>query len=346
MLSRLFVSALLISFSHAALSHHSTTHFADEFTEMEGTLVELRWSNPHIYFMLETTEESGEKKLWEMEAGTIYMLGRAGITEDMFSVGDQLLVAGNESTVYDDKFWLTNVLLPEGKEVLVVARGEPRWSDSVAGGRGAWENTGVSGGLNTSSEAGFYRVWSPAVGETSRIEGPRSNRVAQVATEEALAGQETWDPYAFDAACEIPGMPRINTDIHPLKFEEDGDNIVIIGEEFPIPRTVHMNSEVDPFTVPYSPLGYSVGRWEDENTLVIHTSRIDYKYLDLSGILQSKEVTVDERYVYYEAENRVDYLVVVNDPIMLNEPYVRSGVWFDLGDVIDEFDCVPTIANN
>ena len=141
-------------------------------------------------------------------------------------------------------------------------------------------------------------------------------------------------------------MPRINTDIHPLKFEEDGDNIVIIGEEFPIPRTVHMNSEVDPFTVPYSPLGYSVGRWEDENTLVIHTSRIDYKYLDLSGILQSKEVTVDERYVYYEAENRVDYLVVVNDPIMLNEPYVRSGVWFDLGDVIDEFDCVPTIANN
>lgn len=334
-----FVFSATLSGKLAA--HHSTSHFSEEFSEMTGTLVDLRWRNPHVFFFLETEEENGEKKVWEMEAGTIYMIGRAGITEDMFTVGETYKVAGNKSEVYDDKFWLTNVLLPEGKEVLVVARGTPRWEDEVVGGRSQWTNTAFLKGEGASNSSGIFRVWSPAVGEKTRLIGDKTNRLSQIATDEALSGQDSWDPYAFDDACEVPGMPRINTDIHPHQFLQEGDNIVLIGEEFYAPRTIYMNSDANPEQQAVSPLGYSVGRWEDENTLVIETSRIDYHYLDLSGIKQSDQVTVKERYVLSEEEGRMDYEVIANDPIMLTEPYIRRGVWLDLGEKLDEFDCVP-----
>ncbi len=326
--------------SHA---HHSTAHFSNEVTEMEGTLVDLHWRNPHVYFFLETEEPNGEKKVWEMEAGTIYMIGRAGVTEDLFTVGESIRVAGNKSNQYPDKFWLTNVMGQNGQEILVVAGGRPLWTDEVIGGRRQWTNDAflqAEANSGTTGE-GIFRVWSPVVGESPRIDGPPTNRIAQIATEQALAARESWDPYAFDDACEIPGMPRINDAPHPHQFIRDGENIILIGEEFFAPRTIHMNSDIDPETQPYSKFGFSVGRWLDENTLIVETSRIDYDRLDLSGIGQSNQTRVVEKYVLSEEERRMDYEVITTDPVMLKEPYVRRGVWMDLGETFDEFDCTP-----
>ena len=323
------------------MAHHSTTHFSQEVSELEGTLVDLHWRNPHVYFFLETEEANGEKKVWEMEAGTIYMIGRAGVTRDLFEVGESIKVAGNKSNLYWDKFWVENILTHENKEVLVVAGGQPYFTDELIGGRSQWENAVENGTFNAGVGQGLFRVWSPAVGQTPRLEGAPTNQLSQIVTEASLAARENWDPYAFDDACEIPGMPRINSPIHPHEFIEDGDNIILLGEEFYFPRTIHMNSEADPAEQPYSKLGYSVGEWQDENTLLIETTRIDYQWLDLSGLGQSRELTVKERYVVSDAEGRVDYEVVVSDPIMLSEPYVRRGVWFDLGETFDEFDCIP-----
>ena len=79
----IFLLASLFLLPAGAQAHHSTTHFSEEFTEMEGTLVDIRWRNPHIYFELEVEEEDGSSRIWEMEAGTIYMIGRGGVTRDL-----------------------------------------------------------------------------------------------------------------------------------------------------------------------------------------------------------------------------------------------------------------------
>jgi hypothetical protein len=327
----------------SAYGHHSTTHFSDEFTEMEGKLVDLHWRNPHVYFFLETEEVNGDKKVWEMEAGTIYMIGRAGVTEDLFTVGETIRVAGNKSNVYEDKFWLTNVMGGDGQEILVGAGGRARWNEEAIGGRRQWTNEAFLQGDSSSASSGegIFRVWSPVVGETPRIEGPATNRIPQIATDQALSARETWDPYAFDDACEIPGMPRINDAPHPHQFIQDGENIILIGEEFYAPRTIYMNSNIDPNSQPYSKFGFSLGRWQGENTLVIETSRIDYNRMDLSGIGQSREIKVVEKYLLSEEDGRMDYEVITTDPEMLTEPYVRRGVWMDLGETFDEFDCTP-----
>jgi len=339
---KVFLLLLLLPFSLQA--HHSTTHFSDEVTEMEGVLSDLSWKNPHVYFYVDV-EEDGVTKTWELEAGTIYMIGRAGVTRDLFTVGERIRIAGNKSNVYDDKFWLTNVMGEDGKEILVVARGQARWADEVIGGRGQWTNDAFVKEGDAVEGNGIFRVWSPATGDVAPLvtDGPAANRLNAIATDAAREAGETWDPYAFDDACEIPGLPRANFGPHPHQFMQDGDNILILNEEFHLTRTVHMNSELNPEDQAMHPLGFSVGRWENDNTLVIDTSRISYPYMNLGGIGQSEQVTLTERYVLSEDESQVDFEVIVNDPIMLTEPYVQRGVWIDIGEVIsgDTYDCDP-----
>ena len=97
--------------------------------------------------------------------------------------------------------------------------------------------------------------------------------------------------------------------------------------------------------MPHSPLGFSVGRWEDENTLIVETSRINFPYMNLGGIGQSENVRIYERYLLSEEENRLDYEVILEDPGMITEPLIKRGVWLDIGETIDEtYDCVPTVA--
>ena len=190
----------------SAYGHHSTTHFSDEFTEMEGKLVDLHWRNPHVYFFLETEEVNGDKKVWEMEAGTIYMIGRAGVTEDLFTVGETIRVAGNKSNVYEDKFWLTNVMGGDGQEILVGAGGRARWNEEAIGGRRQWTNEAFLQGDSSSASSGegIFRVWSPVVGETPRIEGPATNRIPQIATDQALSAPKLGIPMHLTMLAKFP----------------------------------------------------------------------------------------------------------------------------------------------
>jgi hypothetical protein len=341
-----YVILVVALMSVPAYAHHSSAHFSSEVTELEGTLIELRWRNPHILFILETEEAGGQKKVWELEAGTIYMIGRAGVTREMFTVGETIRVAGNRSETFDDKFWVENILTSDGKEKLVVAGGAPYFTDEVIGGRQQWTNEAFIQNAPPKKGSGIYRVWSPATRDyRNRLAGDPTNNLGDIVTDAARAAGASWDPYAFDAECKLPGLPRVNHGPHPHQFIEDGDNILLLAEEFYLTRTIHMNSSVDPETVPRSPLGYSVGRWEDENTLIVETSRINFPYMNLGGIGQSENVRIYERYVVSEDENRLDFEVILKDPGMITEPLVKRGVWLDIGETIDEtYDCVPTVA--
>ena len=335
----LFFSSMFLLAS-GTYAHHSTSHFSREFTEMEGTLVEIRWRNPRIYFSLEIVEEDGETRIWEMEAGTIYMIGRGGVTRDMFTVGDHVRVAGNRSNLYDDKFWLTNVLLPEGSEVLVVARGTPRWTDEIVGGRAQWTNVALSRDENSGDGQGFFRVWSPPSNELAASEDPDEISLNEIVTDAAIAAGESWDSYAFDNACKLPGLPRVNFGPHPHQFIDEGDRILLHADEFAVTRTIHMSSQEDPEDQPFSHLGYSVGHWENENTLIVDTSRVNFPFMTLGGIGQSEQMTMHERYTLSDDETQIHYKVTLRDPVMLTRPFVQTGIWIDLGEAIDEYVCL------
>ena len=338
----LFLFALLSSLLFSATyAHHSTSHYAAEISELEGTLIDIHWRNPHVYMFLETTAEDGSKMEWELEAGTLYNILRTGITADLFNVGDKVRVAGHRSDSYEGKFWLENVLAANGEEYIFVARSSPRWNDVATGGRQDWNNTETGSKQTSDVGEGIFRVWSPAAIGAQLSPGLSANRLANVATEEALAGRGDWD-YSFDQNCQAPGMPRANHSPHPHQFIDMGDTIHIYSEEFHETRIVHMNAENDSESQAYSALGYSIGRWIDENTLVINTTRIDFPFMDLTGIRQSKEVSVEETYVINDDQSQVEFTVVVNDPVMLKEPHIKRGLWLDLNEIIDrDTRCIP-----
>lgn len=326
----------------SASAHHSTSHYANEVSEIEGTLVEIRWRNPHVYFFLKENNEDGSRGVWELEAGTLYNIERAGITSGLFSVGDEVRIAGNKSNTYDDKFWLENMLAANGEEYIFVARSSPRWNQTAIGGRQGWTNTVLETDQSEEKRTGISRVWSPAAPGTELAPGFTGNSLRSVATEEALAGRGSWD-YSFDETCQAPGMPRANHSPHPHQFIDKGDTIEIFSEEFHQTRIVYMNNEIGAAKQPYSHLGYSTGAWQDENTLVIETNHINFPYMDLNGIRQSNQVSIQETYILNEDHSELEYTVVINDPIMLKEPYIKRGLWLDLNEKIDlEYRCVPT----
>ena len=75
-------------------AHHSVTAEFDpkkNFT-ITGTLKKLDWTNPHIYVWVETKDENGQAVTYGVEASPPGMLHRAGVTRDMFKVGETVTV--------------------------------------------------------------------------------------------------------------------------------------------------------------------------------------------------------------------------------------------------------------
>ena len=78
-------------------------------------------------------------------------------------------------------------------------------------------------------------------------------------------------------------------------------------------------------------MGYSVGRWEG-NTLVVETTNIAAPAFDADGSLQSDSMVVTERYKVSEDQSRLDYELVMTDPVAFKVPAVFRTYYLALGE--------------
>ena len=118
------------------LAHHSTFEFdQDVLRELSGEVVRVHWRNPHI--MLSIRADDGTEEIWEMEGGSVNSLDRAGIPRDIVETGQRVRVAGSPSTIRDRYWSMSNILLPDGREIVTRGTDGPRWSSRVVGDQGA-----------------------------------------------------------------------------------------------------------------------------------------------------------------------------------------------------------------
>jgi hypothetical protein len=84
------VGALVMT-GDGALAHHSYSMF--EFgssVEMEGTVQEFKYVNPHAFIILKVKGKDGRLETWSLEGQPPAMLERAGWTARTLKPGDQI----------------------------------------------------------------------------------------------------------------------------------------------------------------------------------------------------------------------------------------------------------------
>ena len=77
------------------LAHHSAAMFDDaKVLELNGTVKELQWANPHVWLQL-IVDENGKKTEWSIEGGSPNSLSRQGWRSTTFKPGDAVSVKIN-----------------------------------------------------------------------------------------------------------------------------------------------------------------------------------------------------------------------------------------------------------
>lgn len=90
----LFAAASLLA-AQPTLAHHSAAMFDDaKVLELQGTVKELQWSNPHIWLQV-LVEDNGTTKEWSLEGGSPNTLSRRGWRSTTFKPGDVVTVRLN-----------------------------------------------------------------------------------------------------------------------------------------------------------------------------------------------------------------------------------------------------------
>ncbi len=313
-----------------ASAHHSVGTLFDrnDTIEIEGELTRIFWRNPHVRFWV--TDVDG--KNWELETNALGEMDRYGITKDLFVEGQVIRAAGYPSRRLDDSFYATNVLLPDGRETLMDAGVTARWSSETIDfdERVPFATANVIAAEESAD--GIFRVWSNS--EFQRWTATR--------TPAAEAAKAAWEAPRDDGRlrCIAPGMVDAMASPYPIELVQESDDIIVVRmEEWDGVRRIRMNSSEKVDTSPATPMGYSVGHWED-NTLVVSTDRISWPYFDNQGTPQSDAVEIVERFTLSDDERRMTWEAIITDAVNLTEPgVVRQGYEWVAGEAIRPFDC-------
>lgn len=76
-----------------AWAHHSHGNYLmTEYTEVDGTVTDLYWVNPHVWMYVDVMNEQGQVEPWAMEAAGATTLVRGGIAQDEVRPGDTIHV--------------------------------------------------------------------------------------------------------------------------------------------------------------------------------------------------------------------------------------------------------------
>ena len=75
-----------------AFAHHGTAGYdIGKIVTITGTVAKVEWSNPHIYYIIDGKDESGNTQRWSLEMSAPLLLERFGWTKDSIKVGDQVV---------------------------------------------------------------------------------------------------------------------------------------------------------------------------------------------------------------------------------------------------------------
>ena len=103
-----------------ALAHHTIAAEFDtrDTVTVTGQFTKIDWINPHIYFYIDVKDNSGTVQKWTMESYPTGFFHRAGITRDLFKIGDTVTVVLYRAKDGTQNYgYLKEMTLPSGRKI-------------------------------------------------------------------------------------------------------------------------------------------------------------------------------------------------------------------------------------
>ena len=117
----LFIFAFIIPL--LTNGHHSSAGLFDHdnMVEIQGVITSVRWRNPHPEYTAAVEDENGNTVDWRIETGSVSTLRLRGVDRDFIQVGDRVRLAGASSLRGLPEMFAENMLLDDGREVLLLS---------------------------------------------------------------------------------------------------------------------------------------------------------------------------------------------------------------------------------
>jgi len=103
----------------AAVAHHSFAAFdMTKEVRISGTIVEVQYTNPHVWLFVEVAPAQGATESWAIEAGGPNILLRAGWKANTVQVGQKVVVTMHPMRDTGKRGGsLISIVLPDGKTI-------------------------------------------------------------------------------------------------------------------------------------------------------------------------------------------------------------------------------------
>ena len=103
--------------SGATVAHHSpsSVYVLSSQIEIEGTVTDFRYNNPHVRIHIDVVNEAGEVEDWIAEGGTPNIMLRNGWSAETFKPGDPIHIVGHPPRAEGSRFiHMVDATLPDG----------------------------------------------------------------------------------------------------------------------------------------------------------------------------------------------------------------------------------------
>jgi len=304
----------------AAQAHHSDAGLdLDNIITIDGTVTEMSWRNPHVYFTLETTAETGGPSEFTVQMASVATVSRMGWSRDSLQVGDRVSVGayparnGRPYGKFLSIERVTGPVLPTSFD----SSGEVR----LAGPEASAVASSVAGRWMADPET--------LVSYPGRIDG--LTRALLSLTNDAEAAQAAYDENSEEnPELRCIGRPTpamiVYTDIYPMELEfTENEQVLYLRSQFmDQERIVYMDGREHPDAAERSHEGHSIGWWEDD-TLVVDTRNFaDHRSPYQNGIPSGARKHVVERFRLTDSGTGMSVEFMLEDPDYIAAPMMHS----------------------